>query len=121
MLRLLPSEHLTQNELDAASLIRLGIVNAQQQRRIEWPATTVVARAYLDQLTRSQALPSDTTEALTAALDRADQASAGDARTSDQLDELAVGLEGVVLESARDQVRLQSLAEILEAVADRLR
>ncbi|MGH9348868.1 MAG: LVIVD repeat-containing protein, partial [Vicinamibacterales bacterium] len=50
--RLTPSEHLSQNEIDAATLVRANEFNAQQQSRIVWPPSAVVARAYLDQLTR---------------------------------------------------------------------
>ena len=54
--RLTPSEHLTQNEIDAATSVRVDGFNAQQQTRIVWPASSVVARAYLDQLTRTKAI-----------------------------------------------------------------
>jgi len=53
--RLLPSEYLSQNEIDAASLVRYEEFNAQQQPMVEWPATAVVAKAYVDQLTRHAA------------------------------------------------------------------
>ncbi|MGH9392200.1 MAG: LVIVD repeat-containing protein, partial [Vicinamibacteria bacterium] len=71
VLKLLPSEHLTENELAAASLVSRGGFNAQQQRRIDWPASPVVARAYLDQLGRSRALRPERARSLTSALDRA--------------------------------------------------
>jgi hypothetical protein len=54
--RLLPSEHLSQNEIDAAMLIRSSELNPQEQPRIVWPANSVVARAYVDQLTRRHAI-----------------------------------------------------------------
>jgi hypothetical protein len=53
--RLAPSEHLTQNEIDAANLIRWNTFNPQNQPRVEWPAHPAVARAYADQLVRSGA------------------------------------------------------------------
>ena len=56
VLRLTPSEHVTKNELDAASLVRLPEFNPQHQPRLEWPDETVVANAYLDQLARAQAI-----------------------------------------------------------------
>ena len=34
-------------------------LNVQNQQKIDWPANLVVAKAYLDQLSRSQALPAD--------------------------------------------------------------
>jgi hypothetical protein len=43
VMKLLPSEYLTENEIDAASLVSPGVFNAQQQRRVTWPASPVVA------------------------------------------------------------------------------
>ena len=56
VLTLTPSEHLSQNELDAARLVRYTTFNPQSQGRIVWPAAFVVARAYLDQLVRGDGL-----------------------------------------------------------------
>lgn len=53
VLELLPSEHLSQNELDAAKLVQLREFNPQHQPRLEWPAVPVVGRAYLDQMVRA--------------------------------------------------------------------
>ena len=52
-----PTEFLTQNEIDAAKTVRVAELNVQNQQKIEWPAQLVVAKAYLDQLERSQGLP----------------------------------------------------------------
>src|ERR1700744_4161766 len=57
--QLTPSKFLTKNELDAAKTVRVTELNVQNQQKIEWPAQLVVAKAYLDQLSRSQALPQD--------------------------------------------------------------
>lgn len=54
--RLLPSEHLSANEIAAAELIRFEEANTQTQMRFEWPDEPVVALAYVDQLARSGAL-----------------------------------------------------------------
>ncbi|MGH7636565.1 MAG: LVIVD repeat-containing protein, partial [Gemmatimonadaceae bacterium] len=56
VLRVAPSEHLSQNEIDAARLVRYTTFNPQTQSRIVWPAAFVVARAYLDQLVRKDGL-----------------------------------------------------------------
>ena len=68
VLELLPSEHITENELAAAASIAPPAFNAQQQRAIEWPARPVIARAYLDQLERSDPR-ADRRAALSALLD----------------------------------------------------
>ena len=73
VLELLPSEYLTQNELAAASAVAPDTFNSQQQRRIEWSARPVVARAYLDQLVRSDTLTAERRVALSDLLDRVDQ------------------------------------------------
>ncbi|MFL5384009.1 MAG: LVIVD repeat-containing protein [Longimicrobiaceae bacterium] len=50
--RLKPSELLSQNEIDAAGLVRMEVFNPQMQTKLTWPASFVVARAYVDQLVR---------------------------------------------------------------------
>jgi hypothetical protein len=57
VLTLKPSEHLTQNEIDAAKSAKLAVFNPQHQTRIVWPASITVARAYLDQLQRGHGMP----------------------------------------------------------------
>ena len=54
--RLMPSEYLSQNEIDAAMLVQREEFNAQQQTKVAWPADAVVARAYLDQLKRNKGI-----------------------------------------------------------------
>jgi hypothetical protein len=54
--RLVPNQFITQNEIDAANQVHFDELNVQNQPKIVWPSNFVVARAYLDQLTRSNAL-----------------------------------------------------------------
>jgi hypothetical protein len=91
VLELVPSAHLSQNEIDAAKLVRWEYLNAQDQQRIEWPASFVVARAYLDQLERGHGLAADRIAQTRSALASAEKAS-GDARRT-QLASLASALE----------------------------
>src|ERR1043166_8586346 len=70
---LTPTKFLTQNEIDAAKTVRVSELNVQNQQKIEWPNQLVVAKAYLDQLTRSQALPADRIAALTQEIDKAEK------------------------------------------------
>jgi hypothetical protein len=126
VLKLLPSEHLTENEIDAASLATRDGFNAQQQRRIDWPASPVVARAYLDQLGRSRAIRPERARTLTSALDRAAGVLSSDNRRDEdvarRLDSLAAELERDRAAAAgRDQARLQSLAETVKGIAKSLR
>jgi hypothetical protein len=124
--RLTPSEYLSKNELDAATLVRTAEFNAQQQPRIVWPASTVVARAYVDQLARSQAIPPARASAVRTALDRGDDIRTGRERgaaaTLDQLDALATQLEGDAgAASGRDAARLRSLAATIKGHTAKLR
>ena len=75
---LLPSEHLSENEIAAAGAAIDGdLFNPQTQTRLDWPHTPVVARAYADQLSRSETLSAEQGEALTAALDRIEAEQTG--------------------------------------------
>ena len=51
--RLSPSEHLSQNEIDAANMVQVEEFNAQLQPMFVWPAHPAVAGSYLDQLERA--------------------------------------------------------------------
>jgi hypothetical protein len=126
VLRLRPSDHLTQNELDAATLAYVDEFNPQHQRRFSWPATTVVARAYLDQLTRSRAIDGPRAAQVRSALDRADELQRGRLRdgkqATGQLAELAAQLDAAGTGgSARDGSRARALAGTLREISARLR
>jgi hypothetical protein len=123
--RLIPSEYLTQNEIDAAGLARSEEFNPQEQPRIVWPASFVVARAYIDQLARTNALPQERVRALRAALDRGDKVRSGDksaAATLDQLDSLASQVDKDAGAAAKaDAARLRALAAAIKGRTAALR
>jgi hypothetical protein len=124
--KLLPSEYLTQNEIDAAVQVRSDEFNAQHQGRITWPATSVVARAYIDQLTRTKGIQAERARAVRTALDRADalrSVSDKDASTvAGQLDTLAGQLEtDASAATGKDVARLHALAATLKGRSARLR
>jgi hypothetical protein len=50
--QLVPSEFLSQNEIDAANTVRWDYLNAQGQPKISWPPSFPLAKAYTDQLER---------------------------------------------------------------------
>jgi hypothetical protein len=123
---LVPSEHLSQNEIDAAMMIRSEELNTQQQTRVVWPPSVTVARAYLDQLTRGKGVSPERARAVKTALDKADGLRTGQERGAaavlDQLDALATQLEGdASAATGRDGMRLKSLAATIKARAARLR
>ena len=125
--KLVPSEHLTQNEIDAAGLIRMDEFNAQLQPKIEWPTDVVVARAYLDQLMRSNSIRADRAVAVSTALDRVGNAtqSADMTTAATDLREVAGALEADSREPLpsgqdSDRLRMRSLAESIRNLASSL-
>jgi hypothetical protein len=104
---LTPTKFLTQNEIDAAKSVRVAELNVQNQQKIEWPAKLVVAKAYVDQLERSQALPAEQIAALRAAMDK---------NKLGKLKGMAPSLEqsAAAAKSPADSKRLHALAEILK-------
>jgi hypothetical protein len=108
---LTPTQNLTQNEIDAAKAVRVAELNVQNQQKIEWPRQLVVAKAYIDQLERSQALPADRIAALRQSIQKAESSRS----ELGKLKSLAPSLEksAGLTKSAADSARLQALAEIL--------
>ena len=56
VMELTPTQHLTQNEIDAAKTVRMDYFNAQGQPKLVWPPSFALARAYADQLERNKCL-----------------------------------------------------------------
>jgi hypothetical protein len=110
---LTPTKFLTQNEIDAAKAVRVPELNVQNQQKIEWPAQLVVAKAYVDQLSRSQALPADQIAALRKAIQSAESWHASKLA---KLKRMAPSLEknAAMAKSPADSARLHALAEILK-------
>src|SRR6185295_873527 len=116
---LTPTKLLTQNEIDAAKAIRLSALNVQNQEKIEWPRQLIVAKAYVDQLERSQALPADRITALRQAIGSAETSNLKKKELA-KLKSLAPSLEesAASTRSAPDSTRLHALAEILKRPTD---
>jgi hypothetical protein len=112
---LTPSKFLTQNEIDAAKAVKVNELNVQNQQKIEWPAQLVVAKAYLDQLTRSQALPAKRIAALQKAIKDVEKShlkASKVAKLKGMTDELEASANAT--KSPADSARLQALADILK-------
>ncbi len=101
------SAFISQNEIDAAKLIHFDYLNAQDQQQLVWPASFVVARAYLDQLARSNGLAPDELSTARMALAGAERLSGQGRR--DALTQLATQLKGDA-QGAADPVKLGMLA-----------
>ena len=126
VLELVPSDVLSENEIAAASLVATDTFNPQQQRRVNWSARPLVARAYLDQLERTAELSMEQHGALLQLLERVDQldinSPQGNASIADDLTRAATLLKDNVDEATgRTKARLGALAETLTAMAEPLR
>ncbi|MEX0980213.1 MAG: hypothetical protein WDZ89_03905 [Gemmatimonadota bacterium] len=114
ILELTPSEHLSQNEIDAAKLVVMEEYNPQAQPRLEWPAAFPVARSYLDQLVRNGGLAEARTTAISEALAAAERVQ-GPARR-DRLNRLATAIDADV-RGAADSERVSALAASVRDLA----
>jgi len=107
---LTPNSLLTQNEIDAAKLVHFDYLNAQDQQKLVWPASFVVARAYVDQLARSGGLLRNRVAATRDALTSAEQASGPARKTA--LSQLATQLNTDAQKST-DQAKVQLLIGVI--------
>jgi hypothetical protein len=112
---LTPTKFLTQNEIDAAKTVRMSEWNVQNQQKIEWPSKLIVAKAYLDQLARSQALSADRIANVKKAVEKAEKSHlkgndlAKLKKMTPSLDESATSAK-----NPADASRLHALAELLK-------
>jgi len=112
---LTPTKFLTQNEIDAAKTVQVPELNVQNQQKIEWPARLVVAKAYLDQLSRSQALPAARIADLRKAIHNAESSHMSKSKLA-KLKRMAPSLEkrAATAKNSADSTRLHALADILK-------
>jgi hypothetical protein len=115
---LVPSTFISQNEIDAAKLVRFDFLNAQDQQKLTWPASFAVPRAYLDQLERSKGLAAERIGAARSELARAERLS-GAAR-QDALTALTGQLERDAA-GAAEQTKVRALAAAVKELAARPR
>ena len=115
ILELVPSEALTQNEIDAANSVQLTHLNSQGQPIFEWPATFALARAYLDQLERHGGLSAARIGAIRGDLSGAEGMS-GSGRAG-ALRSLADDVSGDAA-GAGDAAKVGMLAEAVRALAN---
>ena len=112
--KLAPTKYLSPNEIAAANLVHFDELNVQNQPRLTWPKNLVVARAYLDQLERTQALPTKQIAELRKQIDRTEK-SHMNAKQVAKLKQLRAELDRDPKPPAdADAKRLASLADILE-------
>jgi hypothetical protein len=112
---LTPSGFLTQNELEAAKSVKLAYFNVQGQPKFTWPATYSLARAYLDQLERSNGMDGAKIADVRAELAKAEQSSG--AKQQQALTQLVTRLESDV-NGAHDAAKAQALATTVKQLAN---
>src|SRR6266849_2179159 len=114
VLELAPSGLISRNEIQAAKLVHPDYFNAQDQPRMTWPASFVVARAYVDQLERSNGLSAERLKVVREQLSRAEK-SQGAARR-DALTQLATAL-GQDASMSSDRAKVQRLVAVVTDLA----
>jgi hypothetical protein len=113
---LTPTKFLTQNEIDAAKAANVAELNVQNQQKIVWPNKLIVAKAYVDQLSRSKALPDTDLTAISDSIQQAEKSklnkkSAAKLKTlGDRLDSSSASVS-----NPADSKRVAALAAILKA------
>jgi hypothetical protein len=110
---LTPTKFLTQNEIDAAKTVRMNEFNVQNQKRYVHPQNLTVAKAYLDQIERSEALPAEQISEIRQAIQNAENTGR---KEVGKLKKYAPSLRktAATTKISADSMRLQALAEILK-------
>lgn len=72
---LVPSEFVSQNEIDAAKTVKWDYLNAQGQPKIVWPPSFALAKAFTDQLERKGCVSADRIGAIRTSISAAERAS----------------------------------------------
>jgi hypothetical protein len=110
--KLTPTKYLTQNEIDAANQVHFDQLNVQNQPKFVWPENFIVARAYIDQLSRSGAVPAAKLADIQSAIGKV-EASRSNRKDVAELQRLGAELESQAGTSA-DAQRMRALAAILK-------
>jgi hypothetical protein len=112
---LTPSPLLTQNEIDAAKSVHVDYLNTQGQPKFVWPSTFSLARAFVDQLERSNGLAAARIKAVRSALADAERASG--TQRHDALTRLATQLDSDA-SGAGDAAKVRTLATAVRELAN---
>jgi hypothetical protein len=112
--KLVPSKYVTQNEIDASNQVHFDELNVQNQPKIVWPQNFIVARAYIDQLSRSGAIAPARIAKLNSAIAKV-EASNSNKKDAAALQSLGAGLDkdAASAKTTADASRMRALAEII--------
>jgi hypothetical protein len=111
---LVPSAYVSQNEINAAKTVHFDYFNTQGQPKLVWPSSFSLARAYVDQLERSNGLSDGRIAAIRQSLSTAESAS-GSQRVG-TLTQLAAQLESEV-SASRNPSKVRTLARSVRDLA----
>jgi hypothetical protein len=112
---LVPSQYISQNEIDAAKTVRWEYLNAQGQPEMVWPPSFALAKAYVDQLERGKCMEASRVSSVRESISKAEKAT-GPAR-HDALTQLATQLEGDGGKSC-DPPKVQKLQKTLRDLSN---
>ena len=112
---LLASPLLSANEIAAAKTVKQTYWNTQDQQKIVWPPSFALARAYVDQLERSNGLAAETIASTRTALTAAERRSGAQRKTA--LTALATQLNTAGA-GARDQAKVRTLSAAVTDLAN---
>ena len=127
VLTLIPSEYLSANEIAAAALAYPSTgprktLNPQQQIPMSWPASPIVARVYIDQLLKDDAINAKTATRVNILVDAAElaMASGGDNKLSRRMMSMKILATGKSDDNTNRE-RLKALRSMLQGLAKELR
>ncbi len=72
---LVPTQFISQNEIDAAKTVHWTYLNAQGQPKIDWPPSFALNKAFVDQLERNKCLPNNRIESMRQSIAGAERAT----------------------------------------------
>jgi hypothetical protein len=118
--KLLPSEHISASEIEAAKLAyptigKVNLFNPQQQIPMAWPDTPVVVSAYLDQFERAKVISQDSVKTIRQQLQQLAGAveNGTDKKVADAISSIRKEMKNV----KADQVSLDRFYRALEGIA----
>jgi hypothetical protein len=109
ILELVPTKHLSKNEIDAAKSVIVAELNVQDQKKFVWNNKAAVARAYVDQLERANSFSAGQIAELRTAIEKAE----GSSLASNELQKIVAMLESRSA-TATDSLRFQGIIAALQ-------
>lgn len=114
---LVPSDFLTENEIEAAKTVKMNYLNAQAQPKFDWPPSFALMRAYLDQLEREREHDIEFIQSIRSGLQEAEKASG--AEKALLLNQLARRVE-VEANGSTNKSKSRILARTMKTMSSRL-